>query len=130
MATPSGRDAAILVADDDALVRTVLRLALAAEGYDVIEAADAAAIAGLDEAAPIAVAILDVHMPGGTVQDSLEALEARRPAPAVLLLSGDHRPDAAILGRVAGVARKPIELDELRARVGDLLRLGGRPEST
>lgn len=122
MATPSGRSAAILVADDDALVRTVLRMALAAEGHEVIEAADPAAIAQLDPARPIAVAILDINMPGGTVQDSLDALGRRSPAPAVLLLSGDDRPDATLLERVAGLARKPIELEELRARIALLLR--------
>jgi two-component system OmpR family response regulator len=121
MAAPPGRTAAILIADDDPLVRAVLRMALTAQGHAVIEAADAVAVSAVDAHVPIAIAILDIHMPGGTVHDSLDALAARRPAPAVLLLSGDDRPDATVLARVAGLARKPIELAELHTRVAALL---------
>ncbi|WAB83036.1 response regulator [Microcella daejeonensis] len=128
MAPLPGRTAAILVADDDALVRAVLRMALVAHGHTVVEAFDAASVAEVDAQVPIAIAILDINMPGGTVHDSLDALAARRPMPAVLLLSGDDRPDAAVLARVAGLARKPIELDELHARVAALLSAAPQPE--
>lgn len=130
MADLPGRDAAILVADDDALVRTVLRMALVAEGHEVVEAAGVAQIAALEPGIRLHLAIVDIHMPDGTVHDSLDALAARTPAPRVLLLSGDDRAAPEIASRAAGMARKPIELDELRRRVTALLREGLDPPRT
>lgn len=121
MTSPPGRNAAILIADDDALVRTVLRMALVAEGHTVVEAVDYPSIAAIDAATPLWLAILDIHMPGGSVHDSLDALARRTPAPTVLLLTGGSSPEATVADRVQGIARKPIELEDLRARVAALL---------
>jgi len=128
MTSPPGPTAAILIADDDALVRTALRIALVTAGNAVLEAADVPHIIALDAATPVQLAILDIHMPGGSVHDSLDALARRSPAPAVLLLSGNASPGTALTARVQGVARKPIELDDLRERVAALLAPGA--EST
>ena len=59
----------ILVADDDAAIRGVLREFLEDEGYDVTEAADGAdvqaALAGTNGSRPDLV-VLDVRMPDNT----------------------------------------------------------------
>src|SRR5262245_19765043 len=60
----------ILVVDDDEALRESLGLLLAAEGYDVVTAHDAAsALARLEE--PVEVVLCDVRMPG---MDGLELL--------------------------------------------------------
>ncbi len=127
MADLPGRGAAILVVDDDALVRTVLRMALVAEGHTVLEAADVAQITALEPSIRLHLAVLDIHLPDGTVHDSLDALAARTPPPPVLLLSGDDRAVPEVAARAAGLARKPIELDELRTLVRRLLTAADDP---
>jgi CheY-like chemotaxis protein len=57
-------DAAILVVDDDALIRRMLERTLRAEGYDVRSAADGgAALAAIERSVPDAM-LLDVAMAG------------------------------------------------------------------
>ena len=54
----------ILIVDDDAPIRRMLRRTLAAEGYAVDEAADGgAALAALERSVPDLI-LLDVAMPG------------------------------------------------------------------
>lgn len=119
MAAPGGSPATVLVADDDPLVRTVLRMALSGMGCGVLEARTAAEVVGLDASAEVDLVILDLNMPGGTAAESLDALSARESAPRVLLLSGEDAP--ALLDRVDGFARKPIELADFTRVVRSLL---------
>ncbi len=66
--------ATILVADDDARIRHLVRLTLLGDGHDVLVAADGdAALAALRAHRP-AVAILDVQMPGRSGLDVCRAL--------------------------------------------------------
>ena len=54
----------ILVADDEAEIREVLRLYLEKEGFEVAEAADGAEAARQIKSGTIDLAILDIMMPG------------------------------------------------------------------
>lgn len=119
MAAPGGSPATVLVADDDPLVRTVLRMALSGMGCGVLEARTAAEVVGLDDAVEIDLVILDLNMPGGTPVESLDALAARPRPPRVLLLSGEDAPE--LLDRVDGFARKPVELGDFTRLVEGLL---------
>ena len=119
MAAPGGSPATVLVADDDPLVRTVLRMALSGMGCAVLEARTTSEVVDLDPALAIDLVILDLNMPGGAAVDSLDALFARASAPRVLLLSGEDAP--GLLDRVDGFARKPIELADFTRIVGSLL---------
>lgn len=120
MTTPEGSTVSVLIADDDLLVRRVLRLALESQGFAVHEAGDAAEVIeqarhGHD------LVVLDINMPGGTVRDTLSALRELQPDLPILVLSGDATapPDLPVLR--ADFARKPIELDDLLSRVRRLL---------
>lgn len=121
MTAPEGSPAVVLIADDDALVRGVLRMALARAGYAVIEAADAVAAIDAAEEHDLDLVVLDINMPGGTVQETLGSLRDRRPELAVLVLSGDDQPPADLTGSRSDFARKPIELDDLLGRIERLL---------
>lgn len=121
MTAPDGSVATVLIADDDTLVRTVLRLALTRAGYRIIEAADAAStLAAAGEHSPHLV-VLDINMPGGTVHETLGSLRERCPTLPVLVLSGESHPPADLATENSDFARKPIELDDLLTRIHRLL---------
>ena len=67
MAEPGGTKRVVLVVDDDAAIRRVVRTVLEADGFDVVEAADGPAALLLLDAimgkGPDAV-VLDIMMPG------------------------------------------------------------------
>lgn len=128
MTAPERSHGTVLVADDDALVRGVLRMALSRAGYTVVEARDAAdALAAAQQSDPDIV-VLDINMPGGTVHETLGSLRDRRPELPVLVLSGENSPPADLIGARSDFARKPIELDDLLARIQTLLNASdGRP---
>jgi DNA-binding NtrC family response regulator len=108
--------ATILVADDDAVIRTNLALLLKSEGYDVREAADGgeAARALLDPA--VALALLDLKMP---VQDGMAVLRAhadRLDETPVIVVTAYGGGSAAIEAMKLGAfdyITKPFDLDDV-----------------
>jgi len=129
MTTPEGSPASVLIADDDALVRGVLRMALSRAGYTVIEARDAVEVVAAAAAHAPDLVVLDINMPGGTVHDTLGGLRDRAPGLPVLVLSGEARPPADLTGPASDFARKPIDLDDLLERVRRLLDLAASGSS-
>jgi two-component system, NtrC family, response regulator AtoC len=108
--------ATILVADDDAVIRSNLALLLKSEGYDVREAADGgeAARALLDPA--VALALLDLKMP---VQDGMAVLRAhadRLDETPVIVVTAYGGGSAAIEAMKLGAfdyITKPFDLDDV-----------------
>jgi len=85
----------ILVVDDDDALRESLALLLAAEGYEVVTAGDAAgALARLEE--PVDVVLCDVRMPGRDGLELLPELIRRLPGAPVLLMSAYGSADLAV----------------------------------
>jgi two-component system, NtrC family, response regulator AtoC len=85
----------ILVVDDDAALRDSLALLLAAEGYEVVTAADApSALACLET--PVDVVLCDVRMPGMDGLELLPELIRRLPGAPVLLMSAYGSGDLAV----------------------------------
>ncbi len=74
----------ILIVDDDAEIRDVLRESLAREGYEIVEAANAvAALAAVKERRPHVV-LLDLMMPGSIPgQDIIAAIS--RDVPVIVI---------------------------------------------
>lgn len=117
----------VLVVDDDAPVRRMLRRTLAAEGLEVVAAADGGqALAAAERDSPDLV-VLDVAMPG---MDGLAVCRRLRAAgvsaPVLMLTARD-----AVADRVAGLDAgaddylvKPFAPEELLARLRALGRRG------
>jgi two-component system, OmpR family, response regulator MprA len=118
-------EAALLLVDDDAPIRRMLERTLAAEGYDVVAAADGgAALAAVERNVPDAI-VLDVTMPGLDGLAVTRRLRAKGLRVPILLLTARDAVHERVAGLDAGADDylvKPFDVDELRARVRALLR--------
>jgi signal transduction histidine kinase len=125
---PAPWPARVLVVDDEAGVRAVLRDLLGGEGYTVVDAPDGPTGLALCETEPVDVVLSDVSMPGMSGWELAEACHARYPDVPVGLITGwGDRLDPAELARhgVRFVVAKPFEAAEVLHRVGDALAPGG-----
>lgn len=115
---------AVLIADDEPLLRRLMRRVLEAEGLVIHEAADGAeALAVLGAARPAAdVAVIDLGLPPWGGVETLERLLAAQPGLRVVLTSGlppDARADAALRREGGLFLQKPFPPDGLRRAVKD-----------
>lgn len=109
----------ILIADDDALIRMVLRHTLEGAGYEVLEARTGEAAVMATSTSHLSLVILDAHMPGRGYEHTLTSMSSRRLPVLVLsgdteITSGQARPGLAFL-------TKPVEIDVLLSVVAALL---------
>lgn len=114
----------ILIVDDNDGIRLGVRLYLEACGFEVLAAADCATAVRLLKAASADLAILDYSLGDGTALDLLEVANAVRPRPEIVVLTAYPSATLAEEAQKRGAARfliKPIELDELRAVLEELL---------
>jgi DNA-binding NtrC family response regulator len=123
----------ILVADDDSSLRAILREVFEAEGYHVVEAPGgeealrllrASDAVGIESSDHIALALLDVRMPG---LDGWEVLQARAldaGDTAIVMLTALGHAEQVIRATRFGAADyicKPFDLDEAVAVVREVL---------
>lgn len=118
----------LLVVEDDAPIRALLVSALAAAGYQPVEAATAReALAALAEARPHAV-LLDLGLPD---RDGLELVPLLRGAgAAVVILSARDATAEKVAALDLGAddyVTKPFDLDEVLARLRTALRHRAAP---
>jgi len=119
----------VLVADDKATSRELVRTVLEKAGYEVCEAANGAdAVRTARETRPDLI-ILDLHMPeldGFAAMKALRREEAFTKLPIVALtasaMQGDR--ERAMAVGFTGYITKPIRLGDLRSEVARLLGLG------
>jgi len=114
----------ILVADDDPEIRSLLKRALAYEGYSVDLAEDGSQALALALAAPPDLVILDLVMPGLDGMEVARRLRAGGDVPILMLTARSGTGDK-VAGLDAGAddyLAKPFVLDELLARVRAHLR--------
>jgi two-component system cell cycle response regulator len=120
--------ATVLVADDSAVVRAVVREQLVAQGLAVIEAADGEQTITMTRNRMPDLVLLDVDMPvrtGHQVLVDLRGTAATRDIP-VVFLTGRVTVADAVEGLRLGAhdyLRKPVEPVELLARVAAALRV-------
>lgn len=116
---------AILLVDDDALMRRSLAFHMEQAGYKVHTAANAEDAISLVQRTPPDLVILDIGLPG---MDGLEALrELRRVTQnlPVIFLTGRRREFDEVLGLELGAddyITKPFDVDVVLARVKAVLR--------
>jgi diguanylate cyclase (GGDEF)-like protein len=114
-----GGTARILVADDSALVRTIVRRTLEQGGHSVEEASDGASALRLLEAAPFDVVISDLSMPGLDGFAVLSAVKERGLSTEVIILTGARANDmrsairALRLGAHDYLTKPPASADEI-----------------
>ena len=125
----------ILIVDDDADIRNVLRLLLQ-ERYEVSEAADgSAAVEYLRGNPDTDLVILDVMMPGMSGYETCDALREFSNAPVLFLTAKSAQADRISAYSSGGddFLSKPFSQEELLAKVGSLLRrykeYRGKPEA-
>ena len=120
--------ARILVVDDDAPTRTLLRRLLAMEGYQVDEAPDGpAAMVEVGRARPDLM-LVDVMMPGQDGLDLLAQIRKTSTMPVILLTAKSDEGDR-VVGLRSGADDyivKPFSTAELLARIEAVLRRAER----
>ena len=110
----------ILVADDDASIRSLLKQLLQDEGYSVNEAATGVEVVDkVKENAPDLV-IMDVRMPELDGIEALSRVKAAAPKTSVLIMTAFGSSNAAIRAMELGAfdyVTKPFELDKVNYTV-------------
>lgn len=122
--------ARILVVDDSQSMRSLIRAALAEEGYDVSESENGEQALAAFQAATPDLVITDIYMPG---MDGLSLVRGIRAIPAcrflpILVLTTEGGEAMKQRGRAAGASGwivKPFQAEQLREVVGRLLRPRG-----
>jgi two-component system, chemotaxis family, chemotaxis protein CheY len=94
----------ILVIDDSASLRQVVKMALAGAGYSVIEAGDGQAALALLDGRQVNMAVCDVNMP---IMNGIEFVKAAKALPAykfmpVLMLTTESQEEKKEQGKAAG----------------------------
>jgi len=122
----------ILLVEDDAGVRNLMRKVLERYGYTVLQARDADHAIAIEEGyrGTIHVLISDMIMPGLSGPDLAQRIVRRRPAVKVLFVSGYASREASDLGvnsQNASFLQKPFRLETLVQKVREHLEghLGG-----
>ena len=109
----------ILVVDDKAEVRQLLKAALEDAGYVVATAANGAEALAQQRRSPAQVVITDLFMPDTDGFETIQALRADYPGTRIVAISGDstrtrheYLQSAELIG-VDATLRKPIEIETL-----------------
>jgi len=115
----------ILIADDEAEIRDVLRLYLEKEGYEVIEAADGLEAVRLIRQGGMDLAILDIMMPKIDGFGVLRHIRNTGKSAPVLFLTAKDSVADRVKGLDSGADDyliKPFSLEELTARIRAMTR--------
>jgi CheY-like chemotaxis protein len=124
---PQGKGELIMVVDDEAAIRDILKLTLENNGYEVITAAEGTeAVAGLAaEKREISAVVVDLMMPIMDGIATMRALQKLNPRVKFLAISGlmDHA-RISQLNEVAHAAflAKPFTTEELLNRLHAMLQ--------
>jgi len=110
----------VLVVEDDAAVRHLMRRALDREGFAVVEAGDGAEALRASERERFQVAIVDIGLPDMSGLELIDGLRRLFDDLHVIIVSGAGSEVERVRGIVAGADDymvKPVSLRELAARV-------------
>lgn len=114
----------ILIVDDDPEARTLMRMALAGEGYELIEAGDGLAALRLAHEMRPDLIVLDIEMP---LMDGWLTCQRIREVwdTPIIMVTALSQLDARVKGLGIGAddyVPKPWDIDELQMRVGAVLK--------
>jgi hypothetical protein len=113
----------VLLVEDEASVRELMRECLAALGYTVLEASGGAAALELSQAhgAPIHLLVTDMVMPDMGGRELAERLLASRPEARVLYISGYTDMGHGALTEDMAFLQKPFTIEGLSRKVREVL---------
>jgi DNA-binding NtrC family response regulator len=122
-----GSEAAVLVVDDEEMLRDLARDILVRHGYTVVTAASGAEAVDIycRRGGHIAVVVLDILLPDMGGREVFRLIRDFDPAARVIVSSGFERGrDAGDLIRegAAAFVQKPYRINELVEKVGELMK--------
>ncbi|MFN3433567.1 MAG: ATP-binding protein [Sphingomonas sp.] len=125
IATHEGRGEVVLLVEDDASVRLLVREVLQELGYAALEAEDAdAALPIIRSDRRIDLLISDVGLPGMNGRQLAELARRHRPALPILFVTG-YAENAAIradfLGTNMDMIAKPFAIERLSAKIAEIM---------
>eukprot|EP01038_Epipyxis_sp_PR26KG_P019300 gene19300-27340_t len=118
----------IMVVDDDARIRDLLRRYLTQEGFEVLLAADSKALNRVLTRETIDLIVLDLMLPGEDGLSICRRLRAANDLTPIIMLTGQTSDSDTILGLDSGAndyITKPFSPRELVARLKAVLRRAG-----
>jgi DNA-binding response OmpR family regulator len=114
----------VLVVDDDARSRNAVARLLTEEGYDATVAADGEEASGLVATWHPDLVLTDLNMPRLDGRGLLQRIKTVSPGTPVIVVTAragaDGRASVEGMG-AAGFFAKPVQVDELLARIHDLI---------
>lgn len=125
MTQPAKQGDRVLVVDDDARIRDLLRRYLTQEGFEVIVAEDGKALTRIMMRDPIDLIVLDLMMPGEDGLSICRRLRAAGDRTPIIMLTAKGEDVDRIVGLEVGAddyLGKPFNPRELLARVHAVLR--------
>jgi len=125
MTTPSVRLSKIIIVDDDARIRDLLRRFLTQEGFDVLQADDGRALDRVLQRETIDLIVLDLMLPGEDGLGICRRLRATGVKTPIIMLTAKGEDVDRIHGLEIGAddyLGKPFNPRELLARINAVLR--------
>jgi two-component system, NtrC family, nitrogen regulation response regulator GlnG len=116
--------ARVLVADDEASIRFVVRETLEAAGHEVVEASSGEAALQALSAQPFDIAFFDIRMPGPSGLELLEQVKALGSDVAVVIITAQNTFENAVEAMKRGALDylvKPFGMDAVQALVAKVL---------
>jgi PAS domain S-box-containing protein len=124
-----GNQETILVVDDETVIRNLIRVSLEQAGYRVLLAQDGAeAIARLTPAREaVALALVDLMLPGMDGQAVIHALRRIKPGLPVVIITGTDVTQTELAKSGDLVLPKPFTIQQLLATIADVLARREQP---
>src|SRR2546422_910836 len=124
---PASSKLVILLAEDEPLVRNVVRTVLTDAGYQVLDAADGEQALELSRqySGSIHMLLTDIKMPRMNGLELSNRITKERPGIKVLMMSGKLSGELLVVGKTVDFLRKPFLSKTLRAKLNAMLSSKG-----
>ena len=120
----------VLIVDDEAGMRDMLRWSLAESEFDIVTARDGVEAAAMLAAGGVDLVVTDITMPRLGGFDVIEAAAATCPRTPVIVMTGFGTVEMAVHAMRRGASDfllKPFDARHLSARIEETLTETGRP---